>query len=149
MKALTVGGAMIDTIAIIASDRIERMTMLNAESSFLLLEEGRKTEASEVTQEQLLEAGLSEEEIGSFTPMKGTGCQNCADTGCKGRVALYEVMLMGETLKEFVLNGASAMEIKKEAIRQGMCTLRRSALNKLVLGTTTLDEVLSNTASDR
>ena len=45
MKALTVGGAMIDTIAIIDSDHIERMSMLNAESSFLLLEEGRKTEA--------------------------------------------------------------------------------------------------------
>jgi len=49
MKILTVGGAMIDTIAIIDSDRIERMTMLNADSSFLLLEEGRKTEAEEVS----------------------------------------------------------------------------------------------------
>jgi ribokinase len=49
MKALAVGGAMIDTIAIIADDRIERMTMLNADSSFLLLEEGRKTEALEIS----------------------------------------------------------------------------------------------------
>lgn len=49
MKVLTVGGAMIDTIAIIASDRIERMSMLNADSSFLLLEEGRKTEAAEIS----------------------------------------------------------------------------------------------------
>jgi ribokinase len=49
MKALTVGGAMIDTIAIIPSDRIERMTMRNAESSFLLLEEGRKTEALDIS----------------------------------------------------------------------------------------------------
>jgi ribokinase len=49
MKALTVGGAMVDTIAIIADDRIERMTMLNADSSFLLLEEGRKTEAREIS----------------------------------------------------------------------------------------------------
>src|SRR5258706_12460511 len=49
MKALTVGSAMIDTIAIIASDSIERMSMRNAESSFLLLEEGRKTEALEVS----------------------------------------------------------------------------------------------------
>jgi ribokinase len=48
MKVLTIGSAMIDTIAIIGSARIERMTMLNAESSFLLLEEGRKTEAEEV-----------------------------------------------------------------------------------------------------
>ena len=49
MKALTIGGAMIDTIAIIANDRIERMTMLNADNSFLLLEEGRKTEAVEIS----------------------------------------------------------------------------------------------------
>ena len=49
MKVLTVGGATIDTIAIIADDRIERMTMLNADSSFLLLEEGRKTEAREIS----------------------------------------------------------------------------------------------------
>lgn len=49
MKALCIGGAMIDTIAIIESDRIERMSMLNAETSFLLLEEGRKTEALEVS----------------------------------------------------------------------------------------------------
>jgi ribokinase len=49
LKALTIGGAMIDTIAIIDSDRIERMTMLNADSSFLLLEEGRKTEASDIS----------------------------------------------------------------------------------------------------
>lgn len=49
MKALTVGGAMLDTIAIIADDRIERMTMLNADTSFLLLEEGRKTEAVEIS----------------------------------------------------------------------------------------------------
>src|SRR6185436_4863981 len=49
MKALSVGGAMIDTIAIIANNRIERMTMLNADNSFLLLEEGRKTEAVEIS----------------------------------------------------------------------------------------------------
>jgi ribokinase len=49
MKALTIGGAMLDTIAIIADDRIERMTMLNADTSFLLLEEGRKTEAVEIS----------------------------------------------------------------------------------------------------
>ncbi len=49
MKALTIGGAMIDTIAIIESDRIERMSMLNAETSFLLLEEGRKTDSLEVS----------------------------------------------------------------------------------------------------
>ena len=49
MKAITIGGAMVDTIAIIESDRIERMAMLNADTSFLLMEEGRKTEALDVS----------------------------------------------------------------------------------------------------
>jgi type IV pilus assembly protein PilB len=108
-----------------------------------------KIESEDFNKEQYVAAGLSAAEVASFVPMKGKGCGNCAETGFKGRVALYEVMLMGETLKEFVLNGASALEIKKEAVRQGMLTLRRSALNKLLLGVTTLDEVLSTSASDR
>jgi type IV pilus assembly protein PilB len=57
-------------------------------------------------------------------------------------------MPLGEELKEFVLNGASATELKREAIRLGMLTLRRSALNKLAEGTTTLKEVLRVSAAD-
>jgi type IV pilus assembly protein PilB len=108
-----------------------------------------KVESTDFDKGQYLAAGLSAEELVAFQPMKGKGCEKCAETGFKGRVALYEVMLMAETLKEFVLNGASALEIKKEAVRQGMLTLRRTALNKLLQGVTTLDEVLSTSASDR
>ena len=57
-------------------------------------------------------------------------------------------MELTEELKEFVLNGASAAELKREAIRGGMMTLRRSALNRLVEGTTTLSEVLRMSATD-
>ncbi len=78
----------------------------------------------------------------------GRGCRTCSETGYKGRVAVYEVMELTEELKEFVLNGASSMELKREAIRGGMMTLRRSALNKLVQGTTTLSEVLRVSSSD-
>jgi type IV pilus assembly protein PilB len=102
----------------------------------------------EVTSEQLLDAGLSEEEAKSYKPVKGMGCGNCSDTGFKGRVALYEVMVMTDQLKEFVLNGASSAEIKREAIRGGMVTLRRSALNKLLEKTTTLSEVFRVSAAD-
>ena len=63
-------------------------------------------------------------------------------------MAIYEVMVMTEELKDFVLNGASAAEIKAEAIRSGMMTLRRSALNKLLEDTTTLSEVFRVSASD-
>ncbi len=102
----------------------------------------------EVLAEALVTAGMSEEEANATTPMKGRGCGNCSDTGFKGRVALYEVMRIGEELKEFVLNGASATEIKREAIRLGMVTLRRSALNKLKEGITTLSEVHRISSAD-
>ena len=102
----------------------------------------------EVEAQQLLDAGLSEEEVQSFTATKGQGCSVCADTGFKGRVAIYEVMVMTDQLKEFVLNGASGAEIKREAIRGGMVTLRRSALNMMLQGVTTISEVFRVSASD-
>jgi type IV pilus assembly protein PilB len=101
-----------------------------------------------ITKEALKEAGVSDEELARFQPVVGKGCGVCAETGYKGRVALYEVMVMTDTLKEFVLNGASAAEIKREAIRCGCATLRRSALNKLLQGVTTLEEVYRNSAAD-
>ncbi|HIF98675.1 MAG TPA: type IV-A pilus assembly ATPase PilB [Myxococcales bacterium] len=91
--------------------------------------------------EELVASGLGEDEIEGFQPLKGAGCTNCSETGYKGRVAIYEVMVLTEAIKEFVLNGASTTELKREAIRGGMVTLRRSALNKLLEGTTTLSEV--------
>ena len=103
----------------------------------------------DVTKEALLEAGLAENEAGAVVPLKGRGCRACSETGYKGRIAIYEVMEMAEELKEFVLNGASGIELKREAIRLGMTTLRRSALNKLREGITTLGEVLRVSAADR
>jgi type IV pilus assembly protein PilB len=82
------------------------------------------------------------------TPNRGRGCRNCSETGFKGRVALYEVMPIGDELKEFVLNGASATELKREAIRLGMLTLRQSALHKLAEGITTMSEVFRVSAAD-
>jgi len=108
-----------------------------------------KERETEVTKQALLDAGLSEEEIANATLFRGRGCRNCSETGYKGRIAVYEVMELSEELKEFVLNGASSMELKREAIRGGMMTLRRSALNKLVEGTTTLSEVLRVSSADK
>ncbi len=102
----------------------------------------------EVSKDALLHAGLAPEEIGTFTPMKGRGCANCNETGFKGRVAVYEVMELVDELKEFVLNGASAIELKREAIRLGFMTLRRSVLNKLKEGVTTLSEVHRTSSAD-
>jgi type IV pilus assembly protein PilB len=107
-----------------------------------------KEQDAETLREAMVSAGLSEEEAKATKPMKGRGCNNCSNTGYRGRVALYEVMRVGEELKEFILNGASATEIKREAIRLGMLTLRRSALNKFKEGMTTLSEVHRVSAAD-
>ncbi len=107
-----------------------------------------KERDAEVALEALIEAGLSEDRAEQMVPVKGRGCRICSETGFKGRVAVYEVMQLKEELKEFVLNGASALELKREAARLGMKTLRMSALSKLEEGITTLGEVLRVSAAD-
>jgi len=107
-----------------------------------------KERDDEVTAEALIEAGLAEDRARATIAMKGAGCRSCSDTGFKGRIAIYEVMPLREELKEFVLNGASSLELKREAIRLGMQTLRQSALNKLTEGTTTLGEVFRISTAD-
>ncbi len=107
-----------------------------------------KDRDDDVLTEALVEAGLDAEVAKGVVPVKGRGCRTCSDTGYKGRIALYEVMDLKDELKEFVLNGASALELKREAIRLGMQTLRQSALRKLTEGTTTLSEVVRVSAAD-
>jgi type IV pilus assembly protein PilB len=63
-------------------------------------------------------------------------------------VALYEVMVLGDGLKEGILQGLSTAELKHEAIRLGMVSLRMAGINKLIEGMTTVDEVLRCTAPD-
>ncbi len=104
---------------------------------------------SDVTTAALEEAGMTPEEAKRCKPMRGAGCSNCSETGFKGRIAVYEVMLLGETLRDFVLNGATTAEIKREAIRGGMKTLRRSALDNVLEGVTRLSEVYGVSAADR
>lgn len=98
--------------------------------------------------EVLRKMGLSQESDGEIICHKGRGCLNCNQSGYRGRIALYEVMPIYEELKEMVLVGASAMEIKKEAIRLGMKTLRQSGLTKILEGVTTIEEVARTTVAD-
>jgi type IV pilus assembly protein PilB len=77
--------------------------------------------------------------------MKGAGCAVCNKTGYKGRVAIYEVLDFSTPLKELVLKGESIIEIKRQAIKEGMKTLRMSAVTKALEGMTTLEEALSLT----
>jgi len=97
----------------------------------------------------LIDLGVSPDEAKNFNVYKGKGCAICSGTGYKGRVGLYEVMTMKEEVKELVLARASTSEIKKEAIRLGMKTLRQSGIHKVKEGLTTIEEVLRATMDDR
>lgn len=95
-----------------------------------------------VPQKALLDVGFTPEEASKVKVFKGRGCPACNNTGYKGRIALYEVMVIKDEIKQLVLEGAPTDEIKKTAIRLGMKTLRMSGLTKAVEGVTTLEEVL-------
>jgi type IV pilus assembly protein PilB len=101
-----------------------------------------------INPEILVNIGIPAAEARYIKVKQGKGCSRCANTGYKGRIALYEVMPMREEIREFVLNGASTTEIKREAIRLGMMTLRASGLQRLKEGVTTVEEVLRVTAAD-
>jgi type IV pilus assembly protein PilB len=98
--------------------------------------------------ESLKEIGFTAEQIAGANLMKGAGCKTCNGTGYKGRVALYEVMRFNETLKERVQSGTSPAELKQEAIRGGMLTLRMSGIKKVLAGVTTTEEILRVTMAD-
>jgi type IV pilus assembly protein PilB len=93
----------------------------------------------------LVEAGFSPEESNAVVPKKGKGCDVCNNTGYKGRVGLYEVMEVTDELRELILVGASALELRRKAIEEGMITLRRSGLVKVQQGMTTIEEVVRET----
>ena len=93
----------------------------------------------------LVQAGFTEEEAESVVPMRGAGCDKCNKTGYKGRVGLYEVLDVTDEIRELVLVGASALELRKKAIDEGMITLRRSGLRKVQAGMTTIEEVARET----
>ena len=95
-----------------------------------------------------IDAGMTEEAWEKGGSRVGRGCRICGDTGYKGRVALYEIMPINDDLKEAVLQGYSAQELKRVAVESGMQTLRQSGLRKINQGTTSLDEVIRVTRAD-
>jgi len=105
-------------------------------------------EPAEKHDEALHAMGMSEEMIADATVYHGRGCNACNNSGYRGRIALYEVMPFSDALKELVLQGASAAEIKAEMIRQGVRTLRMAGIQKILEGVTTAEEVLRTTVED-
>ncbi|MCX7771044.1 MAG: type IV-A pilus assembly ATPase PilB [Proteobacteria bacterium] len=96
----------------------------------------------------LVDIGIPEDEAKSIQCYKGKGCDKCSNTGYKGRIALYEVMMLYDELKELILAGAPASELKRTAMRLGMKTLRQSGIDKLKQGITTIEEVVRCSVKD-
>ena len=99
-------------------------------------------EELQASERTLIDAGFTPERAKTTKLYHGKGCSMCNKTGYKGRTGLYEVMEINDELRELILVGASAMELRKKAIELGMITLRSSGLTKVVEGVTTLEEVL-------
>ena len=102
-------------------------------------------ESVHVPEEGLIEIGFSPEEAPEISVYRGRGCKTCNGTGYKGRIGLYEVMEVTEELRELIIIGASATELRRKAIELGMITLRESGLHKLRAGITTIEEVVKET----
>jgi type IV pilus assembly protein PilB len=124
------------SVILIAAQRLARRACQNCK------------EALEVNPQALVEVGFTPEEAEGITVYHGKGCSNCGGSGYKGRVALYEVMAISDSIRELILQGASNAEIKAAAIEGGMLTLRRSGLEKVKEGMTTLEEIVRVTFAD-
>jgi type IV pilus assembly protein PilB len=102
-------------------------------------------EPTDVPLQTLVDIGYTPEEAKSVAVQKGRGCGTCNNTGYKGRVGLYEVLEVSDEIRELILSGASSLELRAKALEQGMITLRRSGLIKIMGGMTSIDEVVRET----
>jgi type II secretory ATPase GspE/PulE/Tfp pilus assembly ATPase PilB-like protein len=82
------------------------------------------------------------------TIFRGKGCPKCRETGYYGRIGIFELMTVGRPIRTLILAGADQEAIRQEALAQGMRTLRRSALEKLFAGVTSLHEVIKTTVEE-
>jgi type IV pilus assembly protein PilB len=90
----------------------------------------------------LLNVGFSEAEAPEIQLYHGRGCDNCNQRGYKGRLGIFEVMTVTEDIRELILSGATAIELRRKAIEEGMISLRQSGLQKIRDGVTTIEEVV-------
>jgi type IV pilus assembly protein PilB len=105
-------------------------------------------EVADISKTELIAAGIAPASAEKIKVYKGKGCEVCSGTGYKGRVAIYEVLQATPRVRELILKNASSDEIKAMAIKEGMKTLRMSALTKVAQGLTTLEEAVSNSSAD-
>ncbi|MDQ1350365.1 MAG: type pilus assembly protein PilB [Acidobacteriota bacterium] len=103
---------------------------------------GNCKKPAKVPVQTLIDVGFAPEEAKSIQIFEPNGCEKCSSTGYKGRVGLFEVMEIDEELREQIMVGASTSELRQKAKEKGMLTLRQSGIEKIKLGSTSIDEVL-------
>jgi type IV pilus assembly protein PilB len=121
------------SVNLIAAQRLVRRICVNCK------------EAYEVPEQAMVDLGFSTQEAKTIKPFRGRGCERCSGTGFKGRVALYEVMDVDEDVRELILSGGSANELRQQSLSNGMISLRASGLEKIRDGVTTIEEVMRET----
>jgi type IV pilus assembly protein PilB len=124
------------TVEGIVAQRLVRRICLNCKTQF------------EPDEAQLRELGLTEEEIGGRPIFYGRGCSKCNGTGYRGRVALFEIMVFNEEIRELIMNRASTNVLRVAAKKGGMRPLRENGLKSLFEGITTIDEIVKETITE-
>jgi type IV pilus assembly protein PilB len=104
--------------------------------------------AFEPTESQLMELGLTPEDVKGKKFHYGRGCGKCNNTGYKGRTGIFEIMVFNDELRELVMNQASTNALRAAGQRAGMRLLRDNGLAAIYDGITTIDEVVKETISE-
>ncbi len=99
----------------------------------------------DIPAQALLDIGFTQEEVQNVEILEGKGCAVCSGTGSKGRVGLYEVLNITDPIKDQILTGANSIELREAAIEEGMITLRRSGIFKILQGICSIEEVVKET----
>lgn len=102
-------------------------------------------ESYEPTEEELMLLGLSPHEVGDKKFYKGRGCEECGDTGYRGRKGIFETLRLNDTLREMINQRAPGVVLRQKAIELGMRTLREEGLEAIFEGDTTVEEILKYT----
>ena len=105
-------------------------------------------EAYEPTEEQLLELGLTPDVVRGKMFYYGRGCDRCNNTGYRGRIGIFEIMIFNDELRELVMNHASTNVMRNAARKEGMRMLREKGLNAIYNGLTTIEEVVKETITE-
>ncbi|MCG3131734.1 MAG: Type II secretion system protein E [Phycisphaerae bacterium] len=121
------------TLEAIVAQRLVRRICTNCKSEYT------------PTEEQLYELELRPEDIGGKVFFYGKGCDYCNNTGYKGRMGIYEIMVLDDVMRELIMRHASTGVLRQEAVKRGMRTLRESGLNAIYEGITTIEEVVRET----